>query len=256
MSLRAHQPPAPARAPAAPTTIEAAWQALCTHPADAPLVHVDHSHRFHTPADTDGLLKLKKVQLPDPMTTVEEVFLKEAKAFLDNPSQNYNSFQEMLEVKNKVQNAMPDQKHTSAFIDALGKALAAKKKGAYNEDQQVLFASLEHIVKSEKMQTHMRQQTPENKTKTKKVHVSDSKPEMTETEREFIGVLSKFIQSPGAHEKAMDDAITAMVKEAHYTQRFKDEVHHELFKKDHGMVSYTESQVNLFIRIEKKLQLQ
>ena len=57
MSLR--QLPA-STAPVA-STAEAAWQALCIHPADAPLVHVDHGHRFHTPADIDGRISQSKL---------------------------------------------------------------------------------------------------------------------------------------------------------------------------------------------------
>ena len=149
MSLR--QLPAPARSPAACTapvasTAEAAWQALCTHPADAPLVHVDHSHRFHTPADTDGLFGSgkKKVQAPKPAasTPTEVAFIGLVIDFVRSPAEN----EEKMEVN--ILNMSAHKPYTQAFKAALRDELKAKDEGKveYSKSQLALFTRMRNML--------------------------------------------------------------------------------------------------------------
>lgn len=151
MSLR--QLPAPARSPAASTastaptasTAEAAWQALCTHPADAPLVHVDHSHRFHTPVDTDGLFGLgkKKVAAPKPALTAKEVkFIGLVMDFWRSPAQNESKMEvSMIEM-------LAYQPYSPLFRETLQRELNLKDKGTvnYSNSQVELFKRMEAML--------------------------------------------------------------------------------------------------------------
>jgi hypothetical protein len=147
MSLRQHQPPAPARspaAPAAPTAVnETAWQALCTHPADAPLVHVDHSHRFHTPADTDGFLKLKKVKTPalPRLTKYEEDFIARTRAFVQDPEQNLDAFRDFM--NSHYQHVT--EFTTNAAKQALKDVLDAAQPGEYTDAAKEVIVVLRSI---------------------------------------------------------------------------------------------------------------
>lgn len=147
MSLR--QLPAPARSPAACTapvasTAEAAWQALCTHPADAPLVHVDHSHRFHTPVDTDGFFKKKKVEAPKPSasTPMEVAFIGLVIDFVRSPAAN----EEKMEVN--ILNMSAHKPYTEAFKAALREELKAKddSKVEYSKSQLALFTRMRNML--------------------------------------------------------------------------------------------------------------
>lgn len=137
MSLR--QLPAPARSPAASTaptasTAEAAWQALCTHPADAPLLHVDHGHRFHTPADTDGLFNRSKKKDKTPsapaLTAEEEDFLAKTNAFLLNPDAQRSEFRDL--VNSTLYRDENSPFRTSFAKAALKQALQATKNKTYD----------------------------------------------------------------------------------------------------------------------------
>ena len=140
MSLR--QLPAPARSPAASTastapvasTAEAAWQALCTHPADAPLLHVDHGPAsLHTPADTDGFLNRSKNKKKSPtpaLTAEEEDFLAKTNAFLLNPDAQRSEFRDL--VNSTLYRDENSPFRTSFAKDALKQALQATKNKTYD----------------------------------------------------------------------------------------------------------------------------
>jgi hypothetical protein len=150
MSLR--QLPAPARssaAPGAPTasTAEAAWQALCTHPADAPLLHVDHGHRFHTPADTDGFFTKKKVEAPVPpaLTPNEVAFFAVLMDFVRFP----NDYEERMEAG--IIEMLAYRPYKPLFKETLRRELNLKDHGTvnYTKSQVKLFMRMEAMLSDE-----------------------------------------------------------------------------------------------------------
>ena len=152
MSLRQHQPPTLARsqspaAPGAPTAVGvgSTWQALCTHPADAPLVHVDHSHRFHTPADTDGFLK-KKVKAPAPpeLTEYEKGFIARTKAFVLDAEENLTTFRDMVNSHYRQDTDSP-QFTTNAAKQALKDVLDLANDKEYTDAANDIIAVVRGI---------------------------------------------------------------------------------------------------------------
>lgn len=151
--MRQHQPPTLAQsqspaAPGAPTAVGvgAAWQALCTHPADAPLVHVDHSHRFHTPADTDSFLNRKKVKAPDPpeLTEYEKSFIERTKAFVLRPKENLFTFRDMLNSYYTQDNYSP-QFATKAAKQALSDVLDLANGREYTDAEKGVLTVVKGI---------------------------------------------------------------------------------------------------------------
>lgn len=156
MSLR--QLPAPARSPAASTastapvasTAEAAWQALCTHPADAPLLHVDHGPAsFHTPADTDGLLnRSKKKNKESPphapaLTTYEQELIARTRAFVLDADTNLTSFRWWLLIDTAETLAMQFQ--TDAAKQALKDVLDLAEDKEYDVAAQEVLNMLKGV---------------------------------------------------------------------------------------------------------------
>jgi hypothetical protein len=123
------------------STAEAAWQALCTHPADAPLVHVDHGHRFHTPADTDGFLKRKnKTPSAPALTAEEEAFIAKTNAFLLDPDAQRSKFRDL--VHSKLYRDDNPLFTTNVAKEALRKALEATKDVTYDSAAMDIIKAL------------------------------------------------------------------------------------------------------------------